>query len=613
MAITKTDFLELSRCPRYSFLENLKTSALKQDMSYEEYQEKEEQSNLKELLDAMLDTSGEVYLDKTEKINQQLMAMLPYYKQVELEAGRIFTEYFKGKSTYALETKEQKGFSFESEKAKYLCYVDIFNEQEDMVNIVEVKATTARKYLELKAGFPKGNKYSIFIKKKNVYYLKGEIDYPLEQEMPKEKYEKEREKIFERFKLGKYFYDLAFQRYVIEHSKENLKPAHYYLAVLNPYYVFDGTEKDGKPFYHAIHNEELINFICCDEITKSLQSVIQKDIETLENNLFNKEDRICPLGNYCSYKEQGECKYFKTVCGLKIPKKNSSLNYVNNGFGFLVDGKRIKGLELINEGYLKMEDIPLSWLTKENHLIQRTCLENHTSYTNKEKIKKALSAIEYPIYHLDFETFPCPLPRFKGEFPYIQSPFEFSLHIESNPGSCDLEKDNIVFLAKTTKDEREDLVKELLKYINPNKGTLFAQNVSFEKGRIKELASIFPEYKEDLLKIYNRGFDLLWLLNNNKELYEDLGFTGKDLETFNFYDECLSGSFSIKKTLPVFSDLSYDNLDVHNGTEAIVVYANYDNYSQEELKKQQEALKIYCRQDTWAMVEILNALRKLVK
>ena len=82
-----------------------------------------------------------------------------------------------------------------------------------------------------------------------------------------------------------------------------------------------------------------------------------------------------------------------------------------------------EGLELINEGYLKMEDIPLSWLTKENHLIQRNCLEKHTAYINKEKIRKALSIIEYPIYHLDFETFPCPLPRFKGEFPYIQSPF----------------------------------------------------------------------------------------------------------------------------------------------------------------------------------------------
>jgi len=35
--------------------------------------------------------------------------------------------------------------------------------------------------------------------------------------------------------------------------------------------------------------------------------------------------------------------------------------------------------------------------------------------------------------------------------------------------------------------------------------------------------------------------------------------------------------------------------------------------TQEELKLKQEALRIYCRQDTWAMVEILNALRSLSK
>ena len=35
--------------------------------------------------------------------------------------------------------------------------------------------------------------------------------------------------------------------------------------------------------------------------------------------------------------------------------------------------------------------------------------------------------------------------------------------------------------------------------------------------------------------------------------------------------------------------------------------------SKEELQLKQEALRIYCRQDTWAMVEILNALRSLSK
>ena len=51
-----------------------------------------------------------------------------------------------------------------------------------------------------------------------------------------------------------------------------------------------------------------------------------------------------------------------------------------------------------------------------------------------------------PIYHFDFETFGCPLPRFQGEKPYQQSVFEFSLHIEREPGVCDKEKDNFIFL-----------------------------------------------------------------------------------------------------------------------------------------------------------------------
>ena len=48
-----------------------------------------------------------------------------------------------------------------------------------------------------------------------------------------------------------------------------------------------------------------------------------------------------------------------------------------------------------------------------------------------------------------------------------------------------------------------------------------------------------------------------------------------------------------------------------NGTEAIIEYASYNKMSKEERKLKQEALKIYCRQDTWAMFEILSALRQL--
>ncbi len=322
---------------------------------------------------------------------------------------------------------------------------------------------------------------------------------------------------------------------------------------------------------------------------------------------------MCPLGSACGYKKVNGCKFFKTVCGKELPSTNSVLNYVNNGFGFVFEnGKRLKGLELINAGYYDMLDIDEKWITKENHKIQRECYQNHTQYVNKEKIKVALDSLEYPIYHLDFETFPCPLPRFRGEHPYTQSPFEFSLHIETKPGVCDIEKDHVVFLAKTMNDEREELIKCLLEHVDVHKGTLFAQNVSFEKGRIKELASIFPKYQKDLMCLYNRSFDLLWIINNRKEFYQEKGFKGKDLETFNFYDERLSGSFSIKKTLPVFSSLSYKDLDVKNGTEAIIVYANYNRMSKEEFDKNYQALITYCTQDTWSMVLILQALRALI-
>ena len=113
------------------------------------------------------------------------------------------------------------------------------------------------------------------------------------------------------------------------------------------------------------------------------------------------------------------------------------------------------------------------------------------------------------------------------------------------------------------------------------------------------------------MKIYNRGFDLMWLVNTKSEMYENLGFDKERSGLPNYYHKDLSGSYSIKKTLPVFSDLSYANLEVKNGTEAIVAYANYNKMTKEEYALMYQALITYCQQDTWAMVVILDALRKL--
>lgn len=603
MIITKTRFLNLTRCPKVVSLDNEFVNSI----TYEDYKKEEIVEQTKELLENMV--GGE------DTVNKHLEAMNPYYKQVELEAGRLVQKKFGGNTIYALDTSKQVSYSANIDGTMFLCYVDIYNESKEEVNIVEVKATTSKKYLDLTGGYRGKKKYSIFKKAHGIYKLKNEVvGYDIEKEMPITDYERLKNKLFDRFSVGSYIYDLAVQRYIVEHSPLKPKKVHYYLAVLNHKYVYDGYKENEENVYRSdMYGEDLISLFLMDDISIALQDSIDNEAKELIDRIKNKSVSSSLLGPWCNYKKATVCPYFKSVCASCIPKSNSVLSYMNNAQGFkMSDGKRLKGLDLINAGFLDMLDIPIDVITNQNHIIQRNAYINKSAYINKEKIRCIMSSLEYPIYHLDFETFPCPIPRFKGESPYTQSPFEFSLHIEREPGVCDKLKDNYIFLARTMNDEREELIKALLSKIDVTKGTLLAQNVTFEKGRILELANMFPQYSKELTMLSKRTFDLLYVLNNNKEFYQARGFTKEDINTVNFYDYRLSGSYSIKKTLPLFSDLSYENLEVKNGTEAIIEYANYKNMSKEELNKVRENLKVYCRQDTWAMVEILNKIRSLI-
>lgn len=621
MAITKTDFINYSRCPRYIVLDKIKKDKFLSDISISEYKNIEKNEYIEEMLSLMYDEVDGEEVDLVDVKNKQLEAMLKYYNQVEIEAGRLTEKYFKGTSKYSLETYNQECFDFNQNGIRYKCFVDVYNESEN-INIIEVKATTTNKFKKL--GYKNKEKefISIFEKSGPFWLLKEDVLSELEfSKINKDLYDKQIAKLYDRYSdCGKYVYDLAVQRFIIEgeykesNNFDKAKDIKYYLAVLNADYVFDGTYENGVAKYEMDTNDnELITFIDLTSVTLNMQDMIRNNARKIEDIIFDPVDKVCDLGKHCGYKKQNCCKFFNAICGKDIPKKNSSLNYLTNPGGFIINDVRIKGLDLINNGYFNMLDIPNEAIIRKTHNIQRDCLLFNKTYINKEKLKLGLAELKYPIYHLDFETFPCPLPRFKGEWPYIQSTFEFSLHIENEPGVCDKEKDNYVFLAKTHDDEREELCKKLVELIDGDKGTLFAQNVPFEKARIKELAHIFPEYKEKLMKIYDRGFDLLWLVNTNSNLYQSLGYSEEDAKVFNFYHPDLSGSFSIKKTLPVFSSLSYSKLIVKNGTDAIVEYANYPYMTKEEYNIKYDALVEYCKQDTWAMVVILDELRKLVK
>ena len=565
----------------------------------------------------------------------ELEALLPYYNQVEDEALKVARKYFSG--TFVADSRDvhnQKLFEYELHGHTYRCYVDIYNENEDEINIIEVKATTTSKYTDAEAGLffsdkRGGTKYPLFVKEGNIWRLNAATstvtDYAAKN------YDAKKGLLLDRFRdEGKYPHDLAFQRFVIDHALKEVgdnRRVNYYLAVLNNDYVYDGAVDAGRSrVYNEINGQEIVTFLDMNEITKTYQPFILKEIATLESYISSMHDvsKKVPVGKCCAWGQNTQCVFwehcFKNL--RSVPDYNSANKYLSfRGFktGCIEDK-----YQLINEGYYKFDDVPKGWLEKENHKIQRDCYDNNKEHVDEEKMQYWFDQLEYPIYHFDFETFPCPLPRFAGEKPYRQSVFEFSLHIERTPGICHKVNDNYIFLNNECfDDERKALAKAIVDHFEFNEdgtlhGTMLAQNTSFEIGRLKELAVLFPEYHDKLLAICDKSADLIHLLKTKESLYS-AAFNNDRAKTINYYHPDLSGSYSIKKTLPVLvPSLTYKGMDVGNGVQAYITYLNYDSpiptFGIMKTKAdRRNALKTYCQQDTWAMVEILKAVRALIK
>ena len=578
MTITKTKFINYTRCPYYYHLDDVNESELKGKITLQEYLEEEYQFN-------------------SEIPNEQLEVMLPYYKKVEEIAASLAPNYFDGNFSFAYNTADQECFECKINGNLYSCYVDIYNETSDgKMNIIEVKATTSDKFLD--TGFFKKDSSGIY----------SFIDIN----------DKVKKKLLNRYDLcGRYIYDISVQRYIIEKDlyKDGLsdlvETTKYFLAILNSDYIFDGTMNNGEPIYKKDNrNNDIIIFIDVTDISKLYLNIIDQERRNLERVINNKCLDI-RVGTYCECKKSTECKH-KDYCFKRLPSKNSVFSYLDNHFGFEnSNGIRLSVYDLINDGKYNMLDIPVSDLRRNKNIIQRNVVESKTPYFNLNKIKDGLNLIKYPIYHLDFETFPCPLPRFKGERCYTQSVFQFSLHIETKEG-CDKELNHYGYLAQTKEDEREKLIKELCSLIG-NEGTVLVYNSSFEKNRLRELGYAFPKYKDKLDKINNMVFDLLDIIKSNKKMYMDLGYNEDESVLFNYYHCDMDGSFSIKKILPLFSDLNYQDLKVANGVDALLTYSKFDQMSNDEYTKAYNDLVEYCKQDTWAMVEILHGLQNLSK
>jgi hypothetical protein len=203
-----------------------------------------------------------------------------------------------------------------------------------------------------------------------------------------------------------------------------------------------------------------------------------------------------------------------------------------------------------------------------------------------------LKALPYPRYFFDFEGIDFPVPQWKGFRPYEHAPFKWSCHIETAVG----EFQHAEFLDLSGNDPSLACIEEMRQVINPyDVGPVIVYNSSYEQLRLEELAIRHPEHAELMDRYISRLVDLLPIVKGH------------------FYHSAMRGSFSIKNVLPVVApELSYADLDeIQEGTAAQVAYlfATRDPRTSFERKAELENnLRMYCRQDTWAMVELAHFL-----
>lgn len=481
--------------------------------------------------------------------------------------------------------------------------MDFVSDTDQETTFYKISMCSASHFLKLKYSFSK-HKYNLFEKNAEGTYS-PRIQRVVEGDRTNY-FDKLKRCLSRHYDTGRLVYDLGFAEFVIS-KRHHESQRRYLLVMLNPDFILK-TDEQGNPIYES---GMFVRFDFTDLVI-SLQSKIQADLYRMANLIELNDDSRCNLvKDECLKDHPFECEY-TSYCFSHIPQENSILNYFSSHQGFR-EGIHKNDLshdayDLINEGIVDMQDLPISWLQREKNLMQRYCVDNDYTYINKKKMKEYLKQLSYPLHFLDFESYPSPIPRFAGESVFSQSVFQYSLHIQPHKTSKDLS--HYDFLATDHQDHRVELVESLLERIPIGKSSIVVYNVTFEQQRLQEFQKLFPKYATHLQNLESRLFDLLKLLKTDLHYFLDHGYPEEESKTYHFYHPKQSGSYSIKKILKVLGRDDYESLRVKNGVMAYKQYLMLPTLSESDRIKAIQALKDYCAQDTMSMVYILEEMKK---
>lgn len=364
-----------------------------------------------------------------------------------------------------------------------------------------------------------------------------------------------------------YVQDVAIQSYVL--SGSGLKLGSVWLAHINRAYVLTGTTVDPR---------QLFSFRNLTDRARNFQPELILRLRSQFQVLAAPEAPVVPTGLHCI--TPVVCEFFNQ-CNSPMPQDH---------VGYLprLHASTMEKLEQM--GVQSVQDIPADFGLSEIQRRACTAIQTGQPWFSPD-LKREFESLQFPLYFMDFETVNPAIPRFSGMRPYDHLPFQWSVHVQRQPGDA---PEHFEFLAMDCGDPRTPFISALCEALGDSEGSIVVYNEQFESQRLWDLASWRPTYADRIRGIQRRLWDLLPVVRNH------------------VYHPAFGGSFSLKAVLPALvPDMTYEGMEVPDGQAAGLAWESMIRGESTESERQakRKALLDYCGQDTLALVRLLEALQ----
>jgi hypothetical protein len=363
-------------------------------------------------------------------------------------------------------------------------------------------------------------------------------------------------------------HDVAFQAWVLTGAEVKLRLC--WVMHLDSGYVRHGDLDPARLFQRV-------------DVTSQIQALsreIEDQLDEMGKVIRQPAAPLVEIGKKC------DAPY---TCPLK--DKCWSFLPVHSVFQLYRGGNR--SWQLFLDRIHAIKDISDEFKLSAKQETQRRAVRTGKPHINRSALRKFLERLTYPVRYVDFETINPAIPMYNGTSPYQQLPFQFSLHIQADP---DADPVHHSFLAAGAADPRREFLESLVRHIGPA-GSVVAYNAGFELRVLRECCALLPDYRPWLDGVERRMVDLL-----------------EPFRAFHYYHPAQKGSASMKAVLPALTGGGYDHLAIQDGGTASREFQRITlgEIDPAERLRVRGELERYCALDTMGMVEIVDALARLV-